>query len=67
MKWKRAVVALALIMVIGGGSDALSIEATTMPLMNNSEAIYDTVEMVTADGFGTLPYYGGQLCCQYGA
>lgn len=55
MELKKTAVALALVVVLGGVGGVVSAGSAGTPVMETSTSTSDEVEMVTADGFGTLP------------
>lgn len=55
MELKKTAVALALAVVLGGVGGVVSAGSAGTPVMETSTSTSDEVEMVTADGFGTLP------------
>ena len=55
MELKKTAVALALVVVLGGVGGVGSAGSAGTPVMETSTSTSDEVEMVTADGFGTLP------------
>lgn len=55
MKLKKIAVAMTLVTVLGGLGGVVSAGSTGTTVMDIVDTTYNEVEMVTADGFGTLP------------